>query len=377
MVALTRLDAFSFDFTGPPEAGYAASYIPKGVFNPSLTLAPPNLLTRARYVVAFRVSSMHRCSARAPLYTFKGPSMAWHWFDGARIALLDENMRILRQTWAVYIPEKSISSERRNISRFQIPYNAHDDFLPAWGRNVYDMRLFNVDDRIWATFNVAGNRWFALQQLQLNVDRFGHFRAWVTSRRVFPSKALAGKNWALFSKGSRVFVQVHMGTIYEVKYSVKNAQCVPGSYALCGSLRKRQSLNYLKFARLVPVRTVSDERTARICRLLRTNRRLSMTSHLIRLADDHWLGIGHIHFQKTRAVASYFNYTHFYYVLNEAMFVTKVTPLFKFDATNSIEFASGLCLSNRDALVTLGVNDCTSHYARVPLDAIQSRMITV
>lgn len=378
----------TLNFTGPPGLGAAALFERKGVFNPSLARAPPGLHPDARYVAAFRVSAVHQCDASAPMFTFRRRTMAWHWFDGASIALLDARLRVLRRTWALYQPASTVGAAF-DTPQLAVPADAHDEaFAPPWGRNVFDLRLFNHRDTLWATLHSLGpnGRRFTLHQLRVHVDARGHFRAWLVARREYPQREAEGKNWALYARGGRVFVQAWMGLVYEVRHRVDDgARCAAEGRGACGALPAGERAARFRAARFRSLRLVANHSVVALARFLGTGRaRLSTTANLVALgggtADDR-LGIGHLHDARGRTRAerarprAFFNYSHFFYTLGPDHRVARASALFRLmPAPRKVEFVSGLARRGDDLLLTFGVDDCEPYVATLPMARVRAAL---
>ena len=122
-------------------------------FNPSIAAAPAGLCPRCKYVAAVRVEPLHQCDRTSPLYQDhnRRPVAANAYFRGTSLVVLDDELRLLGHTWLISAPKHHIDDAEVD-SRWTVPYNAADNFAPPWLVRLLDVRLFNVEGRLFATY---------------------------------------------------------------------------------------------------------------------------------------------------------------------------------------------------------------------------------
>ncbi len=326
--------------SGPPSLGLPARAREMGVFNPGLVRAPANLCPRCKYVVSLRVDPLHQCHEKSPLlHKEQGMprrSAANAYFKGTAIAVLDSELRTLGWTWFINAPQHQVKPEGANPSRWFVSAGAADAFEPPWGKAVYDVRLVNIAEHLFATF-VCRSCPFSVAQLQLAADAtpdggLRNLRAW-QSRRFTTSVTWAqGRNQALFTASraggpAELMVQPWLGLVASLgapEFGTESVSCgAPAAFdgdatgekplkragfRTCGAtpLGSRLHLDVITnahakggFGRL---ELISNTSRREIQRSAVGGARLSTTSNLLRVARivggrrcDFYVGVGHLH----------------------------------------------------------------------------------
>ena len=123
-------------------------------------------------MVALRVDPLHQCHEASPLLKSE-PGMpngvaANAWFKGTAIAVLDAGLAVLGWTWLLNAPQHQVTYQPGK-SRWFTQAGASDVFPPPWGKAVYDVRLVNLDDRLFVTY-VCRRCAFSVALLQLTAE---------------------------------------------------------------------------------------------------------------------------------------------------------------------------------------------------------------
>ena len=169
-------------------------------FNPSIATAPADLCPRCAYIVAVRADALHQCSRAGAL--IRDP------FKSTAIVVLDASLAILRWTWFLNEPGYQIArvTSFGNDSRarlWRVPLGVSDDFAPPWTRPVFDVRLLNLDGRLFATMMCTACK-FSIAQLHLSAEPtadggLARLRAWASQRQKPEGTWIQGRNQALFA----------------------------------------------------------------------------------------------------------------------------------------------------------------------------------
>ena len=187
--------------------GQAGHYM--GQFNPSIVPAPDGLCPRCAYLVSLRIDPLHQCSRRSPLFTpprglRNTRTLATAWFRNTALALLDAKFEVITWTWLLATPHAQINP-RWAYKNYTIDFGPSDGFRPPWTGQIYDLRLFNLHGRIFATCACAKCN-FALMLLTVTGDVTAdgglvHLRAWrQTAQRYISWHPWAqGRNQAIFA----------------------------------------------------------------------------------------------------------------------------------------------------------------------------------
>lgn len=122
-------------------------------FNPSIAAAPAGLCPRCKYVAAVRVEPLHQCDRTSPLYLdqHRRTVAATAYFRGTALVVLDDDLRLLGHTWLISAPKHHIDNAEV-LTRWTVPYDAADNFAPPWLVRLLDVRLFNIEGRLFATY---------------------------------------------------------------------------------------------------------------------------------------------------------------------------------------------------------------------------------
>ena len=226
LVAPTTPISIEFgNISGPLTLGAPAQVKSFGSFNPSLVAAPAGLCPRCAYVASLRVEALHQCDRSSPLFrniiTGRRPVPANAFFRGTAIVVLDEGLHVLGYTWL--ITSHNQVSDKRAPRRWTVATGATDAFPPSWGHAVYDVRLINVDGRIFATYVCHGcNFGLLLMHLAGEPTADGglrRLRAWRSQRFMSNMKWARGRNQAVFSaqrspiSPTEIFVQPWLSLI--------------------------------------------------------------------------------------------------------------------------------------------------------------------
>ena len=224
VLATASITPISIDFgniSGPLTLGAPAQIRSFGSFNPSLVAAPAGLCPRCAYVASLRVEALHQCDFSSPLFR-RIPGMPGRrsvasnaFYRGTAIAVLDEDLRVLGYTWL--ITSHNQVHDQRAARRWTVATGAADAFPPSWGHAVFDVRLINVDGRIFATYVCHGCN-FGLLLLHITAEATADgglrsLRAWRSQRFVSNVEWARGRNQAVFSarrsptSPTEVFVQ--------------------------------------------------------------------------------------------------------------------------------------------------------------------------
>lgn len=211
------------NISGPLTLGLPAQLHTFGSYNPSLVAAPTGLCPRCAYVASLRVEALHQCDQSSPLFRAVAYSRvsANSYYRGTAIAVLDKGLRLLGYTWL--ITSHNQIHDDRALRRWTIPYGVSDAFPPSWGHAIYDVRLINVDGRIFTTYVCHGCT-FGLLLLHLTADvtpdgGLHHLRAWRSQRFVSSTAWSTGRNQAVFSarrtpsSPTEIFVQPWLSLI--------------------------------------------------------------------------------------------------------------------------------------------------------------------
>ena len=208
IVLAAAITPISIDFgniSGPLILGAPAQVRSFGSFNPSLVAAPAGLCPRCAYVASLRVEALHQCDRSSPLFrqikTARRAVPANAFFRMTAIAVLDEGLRVLGYTWL--ITSHNQVGDKRAGRRWTVATGAADAFPPSWGHAVYDVRLINVDGRIFATY-VCHGCIFGLLLLHITAEATADgglrsLRAWRSQRFVSNVEWARGRNQAVFS----------------------------------------------------------------------------------------------------------------------------------------------------------------------------------
>ena len=192
------------NISGPAVLGEAAQIRFMGSFNPSLIAAPPGLCPRCAYVVSMRVEALHQCDATSPLWrsvTTAARVSANAYYRGTAIVVLDNELNVLGYTWL--ITSHNQIHDQRALKRWTVPVGVSDGFAPSWGHAIYDVRLINVEGRIFATYVCHGCN-FGVLVIHITADPtpdggLRHLRAWRSQRFVSGARWAKGRNQAVFS----------------------------------------------------------------------------------------------------------------------------------------------------------------------------------
>lgn len=210
VLATASITPISIDFgniSGPLALGAPAQIRSFGSFNPSLVAAPAGLCPRCAYVASLRVEALHQCDFSSPLFR-RIPGMPGRrsvasnaFYRGTAIAVLDEDLRVLGYTWL--ITSHNQVHDQRAARRWTVATGAADAFPPSWGHAVFDVRLINVDGRIFATYVCHGCN-FGLLLLHITAEATADgglrsLRAWRSQRFVSNVEWARGRNQAVFS----------------------------------------------------------------------------------------------------------------------------------------------------------------------------------
>ena len=186
--------------------GQAGHYM--GQFNPSIVPAPEGLCPRCAYLVSLRIDPLHQCSRRSPLFTppaglpKKTPATAW--FRNTALALLDAKFEVITWTWLLAAPHVQINPKWAH-KNWTVGFGGSDGFRPPWTGQIYDVRLFNLHGRIFAT-NACAKCNFALMLITVTGDVTAdgglvHLRAWrqTAQRYISWQRWAQGRNQAIFA----------------------------------------------------------------------------------------------------------------------------------------------------------------------------------
>ena len=192
------------NISGPATLGEAAQVRFMGSFNPSLAAAPPGLCPRCAYVVSMRVEALHQCDATSPLFTAvtNAPRVSANaYYRGTAIVVLDNDLNVLGYTWL--ITSHNQIHDQRALKRWTVAVGVSDGFAPSWGHAIYDVRLINVEGRIFATYVCHGCN-FGVLVIHITADPtpdggLRHLRAWRSQRFVSGALWAKGRNQAVFS----------------------------------------------------------------------------------------------------------------------------------------------------------------------------------
>ena len=219
----------------PPPGGGAAPPHPKSAtltatimhawFGPPVDVPGAGLCPRCAYVASLRVEALHQCDRSSPLFrkivTGRRSVPANAFFRGTAIVVLDEGLHVLGYTWL--ITSHNQVSDKRAHRRWTVATGATDAFPPSWGHAVYDVRLINVDGRIFATYVCHGCN-FGLLLVHLTGEATAdgglrRLRAWRSQRFMSNVKWARGRNQAVFSarrspvSPTEIFVQPWLSLI--------------------------------------------------------------------------------------------------------------------------------------------------------------------
>lgn len=174
-------------------------------FNPSIAMAPRGLCPKCKYVVAIRVEPLHQCNRSSPLYRDRGwkAIQATAYFRGTALAILDTNLQLLGHTWLLSAPKHHIDN-REVSARWTVPYGVSDNFAPPWNVRLLDIRLFNFEGRVFATYACKKCLGAMLIHVHGDVTSDGgvkHLRAFrQTEQAFFTTETWAiGRNQAFFA----------------------------------------------------------------------------------------------------------------------------------------------------------------------------------
>ena len=193
------------NISGPLSLGAPAQVSSFGSYNPSLVAAPVGLCPRCAYVASLRVEALHQCDRSSPLFravtSLRRSVPANAFYRGTAIAVLDEGLQVLGYTWL--ITSHNQINDQRAHRRWTVATGATDAFAPSWGHAVYDVRLINVDGRIFSTYVCHGCN-FGLLLLHITAEAttdggLRMLRAWRSQRFVSNAKWARGRNQAVFS----------------------------------------------------------------------------------------------------------------------------------------------------------------------------------
>ena len=223
------------DTMGVP--GQAGHYM--GQFNPSIVPAPDGLCPRCAYLVSLRIDPLHQCSRRSPLFTpprgIPKRSPATAWFRNTALALLDAKFEVITWTWLLAAPHAQINP-RWAYKNWTIDFGGSDGFRPPWTGQIYDVRLFNLHGRIFAT-NACAKCNFALMLITITGDVTAdgglvHLRAWrQTAQRYISWQSWAqGRNQAIFAATPARDPQ----TVWQARGAGTNLTC--GGMAACATV---------------------------------------------------------------------------------------------------------------------------------------------
>ena len=171
--SLTPLHVKLGHIEGPSVFGVPSqSHHYMGQFNPSIVAAPDGLCPRCAFVASLRIDPLHQCSRESPLFT-RPPGLrkkvaATAWFKNTALAVLDANLNVLGWTWLLSVPHNQINPAWAH-KNWTIKFGESDGFRPPWTGQVYDVRLFNLHGRIFATAACARCT-FALMLITITGD---------------------------------------------------------------------------------------------------------------------------------------------------------------------------------------------------------------
>jgi hypothetical protein len=179
-----------------------------GQFNPSIVPAPDGLCPRCVYLVSLRIDPLHQCSRRSPLFTpprgLPKRSPATAWFRNTALAVLDAKFEVITWTWLLAAVHAQINP-RWAYKNWTIDFGGSDGFRPPWTGQIYDVRLFNLHGRIFAT-NACAKCNFALMLITVTGDVTAdgglvHLRTWrqTAQRYISADKWAQGRNQAIFA----------------------------------------------------------------------------------------------------------------------------------------------------------------------------------
>ncbi|KAL1496063.1 hypothetical protein AB1Y20_014691 [Prymnesium parvum] len=309
---------------GPASLGLPATRRPMGLFNPSLVAAPPGLCPRCAYLVALRVDALHQCDDSSPLLRVdpRLPRVvpAHAWFKGTAVAALDARLRPLAWTWLLNAPQHQVAMDGAP-SRWTVPSGAAGGFAPPWAKAVYDVRLVELDGRLFATY-VCRRCTFSVASLQVTAEptATGGLRAlrvWQSRRFTSAQPWAQGRNQALFAAARRaagpleLMVQPWLGLVGSF-----GAAAFRKVEVFCSSQRARGAgprvCGATPLETVVRIDEVSTPRFGATLELLANHSdaalrretiggsRLSTTSNLVRVvrrggACTAYVGVGHTH----------------------------------------------------------------------------------
>ena len=209
--ALTPLRVKLGHIAGPDSLGIPALPHYMGQFNPSIVAAPDGLCPRCAHLVSLRVDPLHQCHRQSPLFTTPAglprKVAATAWFRNTALAVLDTKFEVITWTWLLSTPNAQINPRWKH-KNWTIDFGESDGFRPPWTGQVFDVRLFNLHGRIFATAMCA-KCLFALMLVTITGDvtpdgGLVHLRAWrQTAQRFITWKSWAqGRNQAIFAARS-------------------------------------------------------------------------------------------------------------------------------------------------------------------------------
>ena len=265
IILAAAITPISIDFgniSGPLVLGAPAQVRSFGSFNPSLVAAPAGLCPRCAYVASLRVEALHQCERTSPLFrkitTGDRPVPANAFYRGTAIVVLDEGLRVLGYTWL--ITSHNQVSDKRARRRWTVATGATDAFPPSWGHAVYDVRLINVDGRIFATYVCHGCN-FGLLLLHITAEATADgglrsLRAWRSQRFVSNVQWARGRNQAVFSarrsptSPTEIFVQPWLSLIASFgvpRFFPLNVSCYKNRVVQSKAMRQwQQANNYVR-----------------------------------------------------------------------------------------------------------------------------------
>ena len=258
-------------------------------WNPSIAMAPAGLCPRCKYAVAIRVEPLHQCDRRSPLYEDRPNLPATAYFRGTALAILDPMLEVIGHTWMITAPKHHID-DREALSRWTVPFNVSDNFAPPWSVRLLDVRLFNYDGRLFATY--ACKRCVGAMLIHVYGDATSdggveHLRVFRQTDHSFSGNDewAVGRNQAFFAArrtaGGReeLFVQPWLGVVGSfgtAQWEPEVHKCMPNIRHYCGthpvggslsldSIKNRAVNNHFTKNELIPVSQVSRRNSNTRC----------------------------------------------------------------------------------------------------------------
>ena len=375
------------NITGPAYLGYPSELHPMKQFNPSIIDAPDGLCHKCRYVASIRVDPLHQCSKQSPLFTYMKRSHANAWFKGTAIALLDEHFDTISWSWFLNAPHNQIHTFNSH-SRWAVNMGSKNDYNPPWSKGHYDLRLFKIKDDVFATYNCKACK-FSVSQINFEVkeddDRnVVSLQIWSRKRHVFFDNWVQGRNQALFSIGSHLFVQYWYGRSADfgfVNFAHMRLLCGKRTVRnsnICGLIHDRTwTVKRISSISTHPQRLPVDEVALRDAKYFETASVCILSFD--RFGRVTFLGIAHTHAKSDDRFMFGSKYQYYFYSVSKLFpykIVSRSEPFFINDK-DTLTYVTSLLIHGDYVMIAVGINDCDAKILRIPTDYVKSMLLKI